>query len=178
MMPGLNLDKLQDYINAMFGKFDLLINFLSESKITAGYNGIRDYLCPMYYEFFMSERVEDTTRSDILDQVIGQLSQINKILTHEDRVDKVLPIVLDCLKDDSDEEKRIIGLNLLDKLAKDLGPDICANYLMYEIVSLQDDPVYRVRRETVKRIVNISTVVSEEMFMGVLLPVFKRLSSD
>ena len=69
-----------------------------------------------------------------------------------------------------------MGLEMLDKLVKDLGADICANYLMYEIVSLQDDPVYRVRRETVKRIVNISNVVSNEMFMGVLLPVFKRLA--
>ena len=49
---------------------------------------------------------------------------------------------------------------------------------MYEIVSLQDDPRYKVRKETVKRIVNIAKVVSYEMFLGVLLPVFKKLCTD
>ena len=34
------------------------------------------------------------------------------------------------------------------------------------------------RRETVKRIVNISKVVQVEVFQGVLLPVFKKLCQD
>ena len=67
---------------------------------------------------------------------------------------------------------------MLDVLAADFGPQICQNYLMYEIVSLQDDPRYKVRKETVKRIVNIAKVVSNEMFLGVLLPVFKKLCTD
>ena len=53
---------------------------------------------------------------------------------YEDRADKILPIILELLKDD--EEKRIIGLELLDTLAIDFGADICQNYLIYEIVSL------------------------------------------
>ena len=90
----------------------------------------------------------------------------------------MLPIMLDLLKDDIDEEKRILGLEMLDALVFDLGPDICRNYLMYEIVSLQDDSVYRVRKETVKYIVNISKVVAPQMFLGCLLPVFKKLCTD
>lgn len=86
--------------------------------------------------------------------------------------------MLDLLKDDIDEEKRILGLNMLDALVFDLGPDICRNYLMYEIVSLQDDSVYRVRKETVKHIVNISKVLEKNMFLGCILPVFKRLAND
>ena len=48
---------------------------------------------------------------------------ITKILINEDRADKILPIVLELLKDD--EDKRLIGLELLDVLASDFGPDIC-----------------------------------------------------
>lgn len=44
--------------------------------------------------------------------------------------------MLDLLKDDIDEEKRILGLEMLDALVFHLGPEICRNYLMYEIVSL------------------------------------------
>lgn len=40
-----------------------------------------------------------------------------------DRADKILPIVLELLKDD--EEKRVVGLELLDVLAIDFGQEIC-----------------------------------------------------
>ena len=87
---------------------------------------------------------------------------ITKALINEDRAAYIFPIVRDLLQDD--EEKRIIGLELLDTLAFDFGPQICQNYLIYEIVALRDDSRYKVRKETVKRIVNISKVVSSEMF--------------
>ena len=38
--------------------------------------------------------------------------------------------------------------------------------------------MYKVRKETVHRITNISKVVSAEVFIGVLLPVFKKLCTD
>lgn len=87
------------------------------------------------------------------------LFNVSKIMTNEDRADKILPIILENIKEDSDEEKRILGLELMDKLAFQLGKDICQNYLMYEIVSLQDDPIYRVRKETVLKIISISKVL-------------------
>ena len=62
------------------------------------------------------------------------MAMINKILMHEDRADKILPIVLELLKDD--EDKRIVGLELLDALAEGFGAEICQNYLIYEIASL------------------------------------------
>ena len=38
-------------------------------------------------------------------------------MTNEDRADKILPIILENIKEDSDEEKRILGLELMDRLA-------------------------------------------------------------
>ena len=171
-------EKFQHYVTLLFNELGKLISFLSQSKITVGYSGIRDNLTPLYNDFFLSELVEDNTRSELLDVAIEQLAMITKVLINEDRIEKVLPIVLELLKDDTDEEKRIIGLELLDVLTADFGSEICQNYLIYEIVSLQDDPVYKVRKETVKRITNISKVVSPEVFIGVLLPVFKKLCTD
>lgn len=100
-----------------------LISFLSQSKITAGYEGIRDHLTPIYNEFFLSGMIDDEVRQELHALSIEQLAMITKILIHEDRADKILPIVLELLKDD--EEKRLIGLELLDVLAIDFGPDIC-----------------------------------------------------
>lgn len=49
------------------------------------------------------------------------LVRATSILTTEDRTDKVLPIILDNIKDDSDEERRILGLEMIDRLAEMLG---------------------------------------------------------
>ena len=68
--------------------------------------------------------------------VLEQLVQATKQLSSEDRTDKVLPIILDSIRDDSDEERRILGLEMVDKLAELLGQEVCQNYLMYEMVSL------------------------------------------
>ena len=46
-------------------------------------------------------------------------------MTDEDRAEKVLPIILDCIRDDSDEEKRILGLELVDRLAEQIGKENC-----------------------------------------------------
>ena len=171
-------EKLQLYVRLLFKEMTRLIGFLSRSEITAGYNGIRENLIPIFKFFFESDLVEDTTRSELQKEVVDQLALITKTLIHDDRVELVLPIMLDLLKDVIDEEKRILGLEMLDALVFDLGPDICRNYLMYEIVSLQDDSVYRVRKETVKHIVNISKVLEKQMFLGCILPVFKKLCND
>ena len=49
---------------------------------------------------------------------------------------------------------------------------------MHEIVALQDDPVYRVRKETVLKMISISRVLGKDIFLGVLFPVFKKLAND
>ena len=154
----------QEYVRILFSELGKLIRFLSLSSISAGYNGIKDHLTPLYDEFFLSGQVDvdDETRSELQALAIEQLAMINKVFMYEDRADKILPILLELLKDD--EEKRIAGLELLDVLAVDLGAEICQNYFIYEIVSLQDDPRYQVRKETVRRIVNISKVVQAEVF--------------
>ena len=99
-------------------------------------------------------------------------------MTSEDRTDRILPIILESIRDDSDEERRILGLEMIDLLAESLGKDTCTNYLMYEIVSLQDDSVYRVRKETVHRMINISKAVGKDIFLRILFPVFKKLCND
>lgn len=118
----------------LFKELGKVISFFSRSEISAGYNGIRDYITPLYNEFFLNGQVDDDTRLELQPYAIEQMAMITKVFMHEDRAEKILPIVLELLKDD--EEKRIIGLELLDVLAADFGPDICQNYLIYEIASL------------------------------------------
>ena len=132
----------------------------------------------LFYEFFQTDKIDDTLKQELKPNVIEQLVKATALMTNEDRAEKVLPIILENIRDDGDEEKRILGLELMDRMTDHLGKDICHNYLMHEIVSLQDDPIYRVRKETVMRMVNISKVLGKEIFLHILFPVFKKLSND
>jgi len=64
----------------------------------------------------------------------------------------------------------------LEELAESLGPDLCRDNLMYEFISMQDDPVFKVRREMVTKLVRISKVLGDNIFTPVIIPLFKKLS--
>lgn len=49
---------------------------------------------------------------------------------------------------------------------------------MYELVSLADDPIYRVRKQIVLNMMNIGKTISQEKFLDKLFPVYKKLASD
>lgn len=49
----------------LFSELGKLITFLSNSEISAGYDGIRDHLTPIYNEFFLSGLVDDETRIEL-----------------------------------------------------------------------------------------------------------------
>jgi hypothetical protein len=50
--------------------------------------------------------------------VIDMLVKVTKIMTNEDKEEKILTIILEIVRDDSDEEKRILGLELIDRIAE------------------------------------------------------------
>lgn len=166
------------YIKLIFMSLDKLIGYLASSEITVGYNGIRDHVTLIFQEFFQADKVDEQVRQELQTQVIDLLMKTTRTMTSEDRTEKILPIILESIRDDSDEEKRILGLELVDRLAEDIGKEVCQNFLMYEIVSLQDDPIYRVRKETVMKMISISKVLGKEIFLGILFPVFKKLAND
>ena len=79
----------------------------------------------LFYEFFSSEQIDESLKQEIKTIVIDLLVKAATILINEDRTDKVLPIILESIRDDSDEERRILGLEMVDKLAELLGKDVC-----------------------------------------------------
>lgn len=47
--------------------------------------------------------------------------QIAGLISHQQREKLIVPIILDCIKDSEDEERRMMGVSLLDDLAEILG---------------------------------------------------------
>lgn len=73
----------------------------------------------------------------------------------------ILPIILESIKDEEDEERRLTSIILIEELCEVLGEEMCRDHLMYEFVSLQDDPAFKIRRELVTRLVRMSKVLGE-----------------
>lgn len=57
-------------------------------------------------------------------------------MTPYEREKYILPIIIDSIKDEEDEERRLTAVILIDELAETLGTQICTNHLMYDFVSL------------------------------------------
>ena len=111
-------------------------------------------------------------------KVVEQMIQITQLLTQTEKETKIIPILMDSIQDSDDEERRFTSVVLIDELCEQLGQQLCQNYLMYELISLQDDPVFKIRREVVLRIIRVSKVLGEHIFTGVMIPVFRKLSQD
>jgi serine/threonine-protein phosphatase 4 regulatory subunit 1 len=67
---------------------------------------------------------------------------------------------------------------LLNSLAEVLGSDLCKQFVIPEIVSLSEDPVFRVRKATALNFHNICKIGGEHELFERLMPAFVRLSKD
>jgi hypothetical protein len=73
---------------------------------------------------------------------------------------------------------RMTASQLLNLLAEALGPDLCKQFVIPEVVSLAEDPVFRVRKSTALNFHNICKVGGEHELLERLMPAFVRLSKD
>lgn len=68
--------------------------------------------------------------------------------------------------------------HLLNLLAETLGHDLCKQFVIPEVVSLAEDPVFRVRKSTAMNFHLICKVGGEHELLERLMPAFVRLSKD
>lgn len=72
----------------------------------------------------------------------------------------------------------MIASELLNLLAVPLGNDLCKQFVIAEVVSLAEDPVFRVRKSTALNFQNICKVGGDYELFERLMPTFVRLSKD
>jgi serine/threonine-protein phosphatase 4 regulatory subunit 1 len=73
---------------------------------------------------------------------------------------------------------RMTAAQLLNLLAESLGQDLCKQFVIPEVVSLAEDPVFRVRKSTALNFNIICKVGGEHELLERLMPAFVRLSKD
>jgi serine/threonine-protein phosphatase 4 regulatory subunit 1 len=67
---------------------------------------------------------------------------------------------------------------LLNRLASRLGPDLCTQFVIPEVLSLAEDTNFRVRKATALNFENVCAVGGEYEWFERLIPAFVRLSKD
>ena len=67
---------------------------------------------------------------------------------------------------------------LLNLLAESFGSDLCKQFVIPEVVSLAEDPVFRVRKSTALNFQHICRVGGEHELFERLMPAYVRLSKD
>jgi hypothetical protein len=67
---------------------------------------------------------------------------------------------------------------LLNELAETLGPDLCHQFVVPEVICLSEDPVFRVRKATALNMDVICRTASQTTVTERLIPAFVKLSKD
>lgn len=99
---------------------------------------------------------------------------LSKLIKHEELGQYVLTVVLRLAHEDEKEEMRMTASELLNLLADCFGPDLCKQFVIPEVVSLAEDPVFRVRKSTALNFQNICRVGGEHELFERLMPAYVR----
>ncbi|KRX08498.1 Armadillo-type fold [Pseudocohnilembus persalinus] len=94
-----------------------------------------------------------------------ELANIALLLNEKDRQRYILKNVLQNAKDETNEDNRIVAIQQLSKIAPCFNnSNVCEQFVGLEILSLGDDPQLRVRKESIRNLVSVGKVVSQEFF--------------
>eukprot|EP00595_Chromulina_sp_UTEXLB2642_P000526 CAMPEP_0196762954 /NCGR_PEP_ID=MMETSP1095-20130614/3119_1 /TAXON_ID=96789 ORGANISM="Chromulina nebulosa, Strain UTEXLB2642" /NCGR_SAMPLE_ID=MMETSP1095 /ASSEMBLY_ACC=CAM_ASM_000446 /LENGTH=761 /DNA_ID=CAMNT_0042115121 /DNA_START=264 /DNA_END=2549 /DNA_ORIENTATION=+ len=137
-----------------------------------GYRAILDRILPII------ARLLEDTKPEVRHTSTVTLVEVANLIRPDDLGQHVLTIVLRLAHEDDKEEMRMTASELLNMLAECLGQDLCRQFVIPEVVSLAEDPVFRVRKSTALNFHNICKVGGEHELFERLMPAFVRLSKD
>lgn len=126
----------------------------------------------------ITARLLEDSESEVRQQACSALADIASLVDPDDLGQHVLTIILRLAHEDDKEEMRMTACDLLNSMAECLGQDLCKQFIIPEIVSLAEDPVFRVRKSAALNFHNICKVGGEHELFERLMPAFVRLSKD
>jgi len=116
--------------------------------------------------------------SQVTESAAEVLIELSALLKPHDVGHTVLTAVL-CLAHDNElEENRVTATQLLGSLASVVGRELCCQFVLPEVISLADDPVFRVRKAAALKLGSLCAAVGEELAVQRLLPVYEILARD
>lgn len=153
-------------------QFPPLCRFLVSEGADAGYRVLLDKMVPLI------TRLVSDPQHEVRSAASDSLVEMAAFVKPEDQGQHILTIVLPLAHDDDNEHFRISAVTLYNGLAEYLGPELCQQFCVPELISLSEDPVFRVRKSTAQSFSNVCKTAGEEISRERLLPAFIRLSQD
>jgi len=126
----------------------------------------------------ITARLLEDDKPEVRQAAAITLVDIAQMIREGDLGQHVLTIILRLAHEDDKEEMRMTASELLNLLAECLGHDLCKQFVIPEVVSLAEDPVFRVRKSTALNFHNVCKVGGEHELFERLMPAFVRLSKD
>ncbi|KAG1710514.1 hypothetical protein DVH05_013240 [Phytophthora capsici] len=153
-------------------QFPPLCQFLVQTEPEIGYKVLLDKLIPLVTKLVSDDQHE--VRSAASESLV-EMAALVKL---EDQGQHVLTIVLPLAHDDDNEQFRISAVTLYNGLAEHFGPELCQQFCVPELISLSEDPVFRVRKSTALSFPNVCKTAGQELSRERLIPAFHRLAKD
>mmetsp|Transcript_10981 Transcript_10981/g.20319 ORF Transcript_10981/g.20319 Transcript_10981/m.20319 type:complete len:739 (-) Transcript_10981:401-2617(-) len=104
------------------------------------------------------------------------LLQVADVVREDDLMEHVLSIVLELAHDEENDSLRLASAGLLNGLATRFGATLCKQFCVPELISLSQDPSFKVRRAVASSLDKVIRVAEE--CRERLLPSFLRLCND
>ncbi|KAG7401562.1 Serine/threonine-protein phosphatase 4 regulatory subunit 1 [Phytophthora boehmeriae] len=153
-------------------QFPPLCRFLLEADADTGYRVLLEKLIPLVTKLVSDDQHE--VRSAASESLV----EMAALVKPEDQGQHVLTIVLPLAHDDDNEQFRISAVALYNGLAEHFGPELCQQFCVPELISLSEDPVFRVRKSTALSFSNVCKTAGQELSRERLVPAFQRLAKD
>lgn len=150
----------------------VLLSRVWASKDEGSYRIILDHVLPT------TAKLLEDLKPEVRNSACITLVEVSHLVKVEDLGQYVLTIILRLAHEDDKEDMRMTAAELLNLLAERLGQDLCRQFVIPEVVSLAEDPVFRVRKATALNFHNICKVGGEHELFERLMPAFVRLSKD
>lgn len=144
----------------------------NESNASPGYRGVLELVLPLV------QKLLNDSQEEVRVSTGESLCHICTLLKPEDRGKHALTLVLQLAHDDEQEELRMTAAKLLNDMVESLGPELCHQFVSPELVSLAEDPVFRVRKAAALNMHSACRVAREPDTTERLLPAYIRLTKD
>ncbi|KAG6579761.1 Protein phosphatase 2A regulatory subunit A [Phytophthora cinnamomi] len=169
------------------------VKMLHETARSVGFQATCDQLLPLLEPLVCD--VEYVVRQHVALQfppLCQFLVQAEPDAGYRVLLDKLIPLVTKLVSDDQHEVRsaaseslvdmaalfRISAVTLYNGLAEHFGAELCQQFCVPELISLSEDPVFRVRKSTALSFSNVCKTAGEELSRERLIPAFQRLAKD
>mmetsp|Transcript_114567 Transcript_114567/g.227986 ORF Transcript_114567/g.227986 Transcript_114567/m.227986 type:complete len:897 (-) Transcript_114567:181-2871(-) len=157
---------------SLVGHFGDLAGFLIQANPDRGYQKVVDDMLPVV-SLLLAEK-----QGEVRQGAADALTTLASHLRPGERSDQVLMALISLSHNNDDEDARGTAVQLLNGLAEALGQDLCRQFVGVELISLCEDPAFRVRKATASNFAEVAKVVSDEYTLARLLPAFTKLVED